>query len=170
MPFERVASQRPLNLNCIEGILQPLHKLLQIKGEGTRCCHPPLRASISLPKSQAISPRPNPSRKVSFSFFKLEREPWGFKQNFFSLRRINVILRLFNITYLQVAGVQTLHALRVSYTTDLQAIPKPIPYTSFFCTNSNLGLTPSDRSCSGPLRLSTATLQTSGSYFSPLYF
>ena len=53
---------------------------------------------------------------------------------------------------------------------DLQAIPKPIPYTSCFCANSNLGLTPSDRSCSGSLRLSTATLQTSGSYFLPLYF
>jgi hypothetical protein len=110
--------------------LQPLHKLLQIKGEGTRCCHPPLRSSISLPKLQAIFQQPNPSRKVSFSFFNLEREPWGFKQNFFSLRQINVILRLFKLTYPQLAGVQTLHAQRVSYTTDLQAIPKPI-YTLY---------------------------------------
>ena len=57
-------------------------------------------------------PAAQPFKKgiLSFSFFKLEREPLGFKQNFFSLRRINVILRLFKSTYLQVAGVQTLHA------------------------------------------------------------
>ena len=58
-------------------------------------------------------PAAQPFKKgiLSFSFFfKLEREPLGFKQNFFSLRRINVILRLFKLTYLQVAGVQTLHA------------------------------------------------------------
>ena len=62
--------------------------------------------------AQITIPAAQPFKKgiLSFSFFKLEREPLGFKQNFFSLRRINVIVRLFKLTYLQVAGVQTLHA------------------------------------------------------------